>query len=92
MVVQRNGFKHGDHECDIVLILCIMLMEDERVMEENDLAINILDKNNECFRSAVNLFIPSEVGYDRKVNTEEGTGDGLHLCLQPAVKVLSKEY
>ena len=71
-----------------MLILCIMLMEDERIVEENDFAINILDEDDEHFRSAVNLFIPSEVGYDGKVDTEEGTGDGLHLCLQPAMKVV----
>jgi len=65
-----------------------MLMEDERIVEENDFAINILDEDDECFRSAVNLFIPSEVRYDGKVNTEEGTGDGLHLCLQSAMKVV----
>ena len=71
-----------------MLILCITLMEDERIVEENDFAINILDEDDECFRSTVNLFIPSEVGYDGKVNTEEGMGDGLHLCLQPAMKVV----
>jgi len=63
-------------------------MEDERIVEENDFAINILDKDDEHFCSAVNLFVPSEVGYDGEVNTEEGMGDGLHLCLQSAMKVV----
>jgi len=57
-------------------------------MEENDFAINILDEDDEHFRSAMNLFVPLEVGYDGKVDTEKGTGDGLHLCLQPAMKVV----
>jgi len=57
-------------------------------MEENDFAINILNEDDERFRSAVNLFIPSEVGYNGKVDTEESTGDGMHLCLQSAMKVV----
>jgi len=57
-------------------------------MEENDFAINILDEDDECFCSTMNLFVPSEVGYDRKVDMEESTGDGLHLCLQSAMKVV----
>jgi len=57
-------------------------------MEENDFAINILNEDVERFRSAVNLFVPLKVGYDGKVDTEEGTGDGLHLCLQSAMKVV----
>jgi len=65
-----------------------MLMEDERIVEENDFAINILDEDDERFRSAMNLFVPLEVGYDGKIDTEEGTDDGLHLCLQPAMKVV----
>jgi len=71
-----------------VLILCITLTEGERIMEENDFAINILDEDDERFCSAMNLFVPSEVRYNGKVDTEEGMGDGLHLCLQPAMKVV----
>jgi len=71
-----------------VLILCITLTENERVVEENDLAIDIFDEDNKCFRSAVNLFVPSEIGYDGKVDTEKGASDGLYLCLQPVVKVV----
>jgi len=71
-----------------MLILCITLTEDERIVEENDFAINILNEDDERFRSAMNLFVLSEVRYDGKVDMEEGTGDGLHLCLQPAMKVV----
>jgi len=71
-----------------VLILCITLMEDERIVEENDFAINILDKDDERFCSAMNLFIPSEVRYNGKVDMEEGMDDGLHLCLQSEMKVV----
>jgi len=83
IVVWRKGFKHGDRERDIMFILCIMLMEDERVVEDNDLAINIFDEDKKRFRPAVNLFIPSEVGYDRKVDA---------LPLAACNEVMSKEH
>ena len=35
-------------------------------------AIDILDEDKEHFLLAVNLFMPSEFGHDRKVDTEEG--------------------
>ena len=40
------------------------------VVEKNGLTIHILH-DNECLRSAMNIFVPSEIGYDQKIDTYE---------------------
>jgi len=44
-----------------VFVFGIALTEEESVVEEDDLAINILDDDEESLGTSVDLFIPSEV-------------------------------
>lgn len=83
VVVGWNGLENGDSDSDIVLVLCVSLPQDKVVVEEYDLAINILNKDDEGFSGAMNLFVPPEVRHDGKIDAEERTGDRLDLSLQP---------
>ena len=47
VVVGRDGLEHRDSEGDVVLILRIPLTENERVVEKDDLSIDILDQDPE---------------------------------------------
>ena len=52
-------------------------------MEEDDLAVNILDENEERLGTTMYLLLPVEIGDNGQVNTQEGTSDRLYLRLQP---------
>ena len=64
VVIGRDGLKHGDGQGDVVLVLGVSLTKDERVMEEDDLAIHVLDQDPEGLGASMNLLVPSEVGND----------------------------
>ena len=51
-------------------------------MEDDDLAIDILDHDDELLGTAVDFLVPSEVGSDRQVDAKQGSRNGLHLGLQ----------
>jgi putative Ca2+/H+ antiporter (TMEM165/GDT1 family) len=65
-----------------VLSFRIPLTKDECIVEEDDLAINILDKNKECFGTTMYLLLLAEIGDNGQVNTKEGANDKLYLRLQ----------
>lgn len=52
-------------------------------MEEDDLAVDVLDENEERLGTTVYLLLPAEIGDNGQVNTQEGTSDRLYLRLQP---------
>jgi hypothetical protein len=64
-IVRRNWFKHGNRDCNIVFILGIPLTEDECILEENNLSIDVLNKNSERLCATMNFLVPSEVSGDR---------------------------
>ena len=66
-----------------MLVLGISLTKNEGVVEEDDLAIDVLDKNPERLGPTVDLLIPPEIGDDSKVDAEQRASDGLNLGLQP---------
>jgi len=80
-VVRRNGFKHWDGDGDVVLVMLhngVLLPEDERIVEEDDLAIDILDEDGERLSITMNLLFPTEVWGNGEVDAKEGTCDGLN--------------
>lgn len=52
-------------------------------MEQDDLAIDVLDEDMERLGTSVDFWIPLEVGDDREVNSKERPRDGLDLSLKP---------
>ena len=64
VVVGRDGLEHRDRESDVVLVFCVALPEDKGIMEEDDLAIHVLDQDPEGLGASMNLLVPSEVGND----------------------------
>lgn len=82
-VIRWNGFEHRNSDRDVVFHLCVLLSEDECIAEKYDLAIDILDEDSEGLSAPVNLFVPTEVRDNGKVNAKEGTCDGLNRGLQP---------
>ena len=52
-------------------------------MEEDDLAVDILNENEEHLGTTVYLLLPVEIGDNGQVNTQEGMSDRLYLRLQP---------
>ena len=42
VVIGRDGLEHWDSDGDIVLIFCIPLTQDKCIIEEDDLAIDVL--------------------------------------------------
>ena len=65
VVVGRDRLEHGNGKGDVVLVLCVSLPKDEGVVEEDDLAVDVLDQDPERLSCSVDLFVPSEVGGDR---------------------------
>ena len=65
-----------------MFFLSIPLAKHEGVIKEDDLSIDVFNKYQECFSYAVNLLIPAEIRDDGKVNTKEGSSNGLDLGLQ----------
>jgi hypothetical protein len=82
VVVRRDGLRDRDGERDGVLVLGIPLPEHERVVEEDELAVDVLDEDVERLRGAVHGLGPLEVGRDREVDAQERARDRLHLRLQ----------
>ena len=83
VVVRWDGLKHGYGQSHVVLVFGVSLTEDERVMEEDYLAVDVLHKDPERLGHSVNLLIPPEVRRDGEVDAKDGTGDRLDLCLHP---------
>ena len=79
VVVGRDGLEHGNGKGDVVLVLCVSLPKDEGVVEEDDLAVDVLDQDPERLSCSVDLFVPSEVGNDGQIDTKESAGDRLDL-------------
>ena len=69
IVVGRNGFKHGNGDGYIVLILCLSLAKNKQITEKNDLPIDVLDHNGKCFFCPMNFLIPAEVKDHEQVNS-----------------------
>ena len=63
-----------------MLIFGVTLAKNERIMEEDNFTIHILHNDDEAFRVAVDFLILEII----EVDLEQGTSDGLHLCLQSA--------
>jgi len=84
-VVRWNGVEHWDSDCNVVfhLHLGVFLSKDERIAEEDDLAIDILDEDSERLSTPVDLLVPTEVRDNGEVDTKEGTCDRLNGGLQP---------
>lgn len=68
IVIGGDGLEHGNSESDVVLIFRISLSKDEGVVEENNLPVDIFYYDQEGFGRAVDLFVPSEIGNDGKIN------------------------
>ena len=83
VVVRRDRLEHGNRERHVVLFLSVPLPENEGVVEEYDLAIDVLDKDPERLGPTVDLLNPPEIGDDSKVDAEQRASDGLNLGLQP---------
>ena len=58
------------------------LVQNELVVEEDDLAVDVLNKDEERLRRAVVLLVPSEVRRDGKVDAKKRACNGLNLRLQ----------
>ena len=58
--------------------LDVLLSEDERIIEENDFTIDILDEDSERLGAAMGFLVPTEVRDNDEVYAEEGTRDGLN--------------
>jgi hypothetical protein len=71
-----------------MLVLSVALSENEDIMEQDDLAVDVLDENMERFGTSVDFCVPLEIGDDRKVDSEERTRDGLNLSLKPTKTTL----
>ena len=82
-VVRWNGFEHWNGDGDIVVHRGVLLPKDERITEEDDFAIDILDEDGERLSIAMNLIVPLEVGDNGEVDAEEGTCNRLNCGLQP---------
>ena len=58
--------------------LGILLAKEERIAEEDDFTIDILDEDSERLSATVNPLVPTEVRDNSEVNAKEGTRDGLN--------------
>ena len=58
--------------------LSILLAKEERIAEEDDFTIDILDEDSERLSATVNPLVPTEVRDNSEVNAKEGTRDGLN--------------
>ena len=65
-----------------MLILGVSLTQNEGIVEEYDLAIDVLYVDPERFSTTVNLLVPSEVRRDGKVDAKKRACNGLNLRLQ----------
>ena len=73
VVVGRDGLEHGNGEGgDIGRMVA-------EVVEEDDLAVDVLDEDPEGLARSVDLFIPSEVGNNSQIDAKEGVDDWLDL-------------
>jgi hypothetical protein len=70
-LVGRDRLKHGHSESDVMLVLGIALAQLEDVVEEDDLAVGVLDSDDERLCGAVEFFVLPEVGNDGQVDEEK---------------------
>ena len=63
-----------------MLILCVPLAQNERVVEKDDFAVDVLDKDPKRLSRAMYLLTPTEIGDNSQVNTKETTSNRLDLC------------
>ena len=82
VVVGWDGFEHRYSERDVVLVLCIPLSQDELVVEEDNLAVDVLNKDPERLGTTMNFLVPSEVWRDGQVYPQECSSDRLDLRRQ----------
>jgi hypothetical protein len=82
VAVGRDRFEHGHGRRNVMFIFRVSLTKDERVMEEYHLPIHIFH-HKEGICCNMDLFIPSKVRYDRKINSKEWPSNGLDLRLEP---------
>jgi len=54
-----------------MLIFSITLSQNEAIMEKDYLSVDILNEDDKRFCRSMNLFIPSEIGNNGKINAEE---------------------
>lgn len=84
VVVWWDGrIEHGDCEGDGVFgvgfVLGVALEEEERVVVEDDFAVDVFDDDPKGFGASVDFFVPAEIGGDGEFDAEERAGDGLNL-------------
>jgi len=53
------------------MLIFITLSQNEAVMEKDYLSVDVLDENYKGSRKFMNLFIPVEIGDNRKINAED---------------------
>jgi hypothetical protein len=82
VVIGGHRLKHRHREGNIVLFLSIPLAKHEGVIKEDDLSIDVFNNYYKCFGCAMNFLIPAKIGDDGKVDTKEGSSNGLDLRLQ----------
>ena len=82
-VVRRNRFEHRNCDGNVVFHLDVLLSEDERIAEEDHLAVDILNEDCERLSVAMSFLVPTEVRDNGEVNAKEGTCNRLNRGLQP---------
>ena len=65
-----------------MFFLSIPLAKHESVIKEDNLSIDVFNNYYKCFGCAVKLLIPAKIGDNGKVDTKEGSSNGLDLSLQ----------
>mmetsp|Transcript_16685 Transcript_16685/g.49879 ORF Transcript_16685/g.49879 Transcript_16685/m.49879 type:complete len:382 (-) Transcript_16685:3635-4780(-) len=84
-VLGGEGLCDGHGEGHHVVVLRKVLLEQEQLVVQQELAVAVLHQNPERFHHVVHLLVPLEVGGDGEVDLQHGASDGLHVCreLQP---------
>ena len=82
-VVRRDGFKHWNGDGDVVVRLDVLFPKDERIVEEDDFSIDILDEDGERLSIAMSFLVPTEVRGDGEIEAKEGARNRLNCGLQP---------
>lgn len=86
-VVGGERVVDGDGEGHVVLALVlvgrhVLLAQEELISDEDDLSVDVLDRDVEELRRAVEVVVPLEVGRDGQVNLEERPGERQDVSLE----------
>lgn len=71
IVVRWDRLEHWDSERDVVLVFSVPLAKDERVVEEDNLAVDIFNDDPERLCATVHLFVPAEVRRDGEIDSKK---------------------